>query len=283
MFIELPPGLGTLGEAIDSTVSFGVAIIGTILGALFGGIFGGGDVAALNSALQQLRDAVATAIDDLQRFAWQSLTALGKLLSMIHDLLVNFLDDLWQLLKKLAGTIAKLLKEALPAIVKAIQLARQALADLYQKYIRPILVYLQYIRRYLAILRAFHIKWAGQLDSWLSNLQSRIIGPYLYMLGLINGVANWVNLILTAGLILQRPLFINTMYAYQKDWITMWWTGQVTAAGAAGAPPASSQVTPPSNAQVQADFSAFVSADAGPYAQDAATANQVLQQTLAGA
>lgn len=282
MYIELPPGLATVGDAIGTAVDFGVSIIASILGALFGGIFGGSDVGAINTALQNLRAAVAQAIDEVERFAWASAVALGKLMSMIHDLLVNFLDDLWQLLKKLATTILKLLKEVLPAIVKAIQLARAALANIYQNYIRPILVYLQYIRRYLGILRLFHIKWATQLDNFLVNLQGRIIAPFLWVLGTINGIANWVNLILTANLILQRPLFINTMYAYQNDWITMWWTGQATAAAAGGVPPTPAGTGPPSTAQAEQLLAEYVQTDTGEIATDAAVCNATLQEALAG-
>lgn len=275
MISNLPIG------GIGGGLSFGVSLIADILGALFGGLFGGPSTSQINAALNQLRNSFSRAIDTVTRFAWTIATAFGKLLGMIHDLLVGFLDGLWELVKKLAGILTRVMKEVLPAIAKAIRITRQTLNDLYKNWIRPLLNYIQIVRRYLAILRLFHVKWAGKLDQVLTNIQGRIVGPFLYVLRTLNGIGNWVNVILTAGAILQRPVFINTMYAYQRDWINLWWQGQAQAgnAGASGAPLAGTG--PPSNAQVFADFQAFATADAGPYAVDAQRADTTLQQTLA--
>ena len=277
MFIELPSVPGAIGGA----VSFGVSIVTSLLGALFSGIFGGASVGALQNAVLQLRDQLSEVADTLKRFAWQALVAIGKLLGMIRDLLANFLTLLWNFLKKLAATVWKLLQEALPKIIKALQNIRKFLLDLYAHYIRPILMYLQYIRRFLAILALFHVKFAAQLDAWLVNLQGRILAPFLYVMQTLNGFGNWINLILTAGLLIQRPVFLNSMYAYQRDWITMWWTGQAGAPGPTVAPPTATP-GPPSQAQVTADLNAYTAADAGPYADVAAQAQQSAQAALAG-
>lgn len=277
MFIELPPAVGAIGNA----VSFGISIVTSLLGALFSGIFGGANVGALQNAVTQLRDQLSQVADTLKRFAWQALTALGQLLGMIRDLLANFLTLLWNFLKKLASTVWSLLQEALPKIIQALQKIRSLLLQWYVQYIRPILMYLQWIRRFLVILQLFHVKIAGQLDAWLVQLQGRILAPFLYVMQTLNGLGNWINVILTAGALIQRAVFINTMFAYQADWINMWWTGQAGAPGPVGAPPTPT-AGPPSQGQVTADFSAFVQADAGPYAADGARAQQVFQETMLG-
>lgn len=279
--IELPPIVG-IGGGIGGSISFGLGIIISILSSLFGGLFGGPSASQINAALNQLRTSFSNAIDTVTRFAWTIANALGKLLDTIHGMLIGFLDQLWQLLKKIAANVVRILKEVLPAITKAVRALRATLDSIYAKYIRPVLAWIQLARRYLVILRLFHVKWAGQLDAILGKVQARIIGPFLYVLRTLNGIGNWVNLILTAGAVLQRPVFINTMYAYQRDWISMWWGGQANAPNAGTVLPPSAGFGPPSSAQVQTDFTMFVEADAGPYAADAARASQVLSQTLVG-
>lgn len=277
------PLISGISTAAGGASTFGISIIADILGALFGGLFGGNSTAAINQALFQLRSQFSNAIDTVTRFAWTIANALGKLLEAVHLLLDTFLAALKSLVQKIAAALHKLLTEVLPAVLKAIQNIRKFLNDFYAKYLKPVMQWIQIARKYLAILRLFHIKWAGKLDSILVTIQGKILAPYVYVLRTLNGLGNWVNVILTAGSIIQRPVFINTMYAYQRDWINMWWSGQASGTRGVAGPPTAAPVVPPSSAQVFAEFGEYASTGTGQYADDAANANAVLLQTMAGA
>jgi hypothetical protein len=254
-------------------LTFGADIIGAFLATLFGDIFSSGpSTQQLQTEINTLTSELGQAVDTLKRFAWTIAYGLGSALNSLWQAIEDFISKLWSFLKKLAEDFVTLVKEALPAIMNAIRTIRSFLQMIYQNYIMPILAWLQLARKYLAILRLFHVAWAAKLDGYLENLQARIIGPFLYVLGAINGVANWVNVILTAGAILQRPVFINTMYAYQQDWVNMWWQGQQTAPGPTTTPAA--PPVAPTAAQVNSDLLTYFQTGGGDYAADMTTAQQ---------
>jgi hypothetical protein len=272
-----PADLGPVGliPIVGPILEVGLAIV-SVLGAIFG--FGGGGNSA-DAAIRQLSNQLASVTRSLTKFIWSIGYALGLLLQWIHDLLVGLLQSIWTLLKRLAALVRTIVTDLIPRLLRIIRNMRALLQQVYQKYIRPALAWIQYARQWLAILRIFHVGWATKLDSWLVKLQGRIIAPYLYVLRSINGIGTWVNLVVTVTGLIQRPVFLNTMYAYQADWINMWWVGQSSTG--VGVPPTSAPppVLPPTQAQVTSDFSAWVTADAGTYATVAARA----QALVAGA
>jgi len=281
--MALPAELGPIGAIpVIGPIIIGVIGIVDIFGALFGITFGQSEVSKLAEAVQELQTAVAAAIQQTTALLWTIAYAFGKLLQWVHDAFVGFLTTLWNLLKKLAGWMQELFTNIVPKLLNVIQRLRQFLNQIYLKYIRPVLVWIQYLRKWLAILRIFHIGWATKLDQWLVKLQGRIIGPYLYVLRTINGIGTWVNVIITARGVIQRAVFINTMYAYQADWINMWWTGQtLTGAGTPPAAPVSSEQGPPLS-QVSADFSQWVTTGTGNYADAAARSNAAFDAAMSG-
>ena len=270
MMLLLPSDLGPVGAipVIGPILEVGLAIV-SVLGALFG--FGGGGKSA-GELVNDLAAQVNKVTHSLAQFIWKVGFLLGLLLKWVHDMFVGLLQTILHLLQKLAALVKSIITDLIPKLLKIIRQMRAFLNQVYLKYIRPVLVWIQYARRWLAILRIFHIGWATKLDNWLVRLQGRIIAPYLYVLRTINGVGTWINLVVTVRGIIQRPVFLNTMYAYQSDWVNMWWVGQSATAGApvgVGGPPA---VNPPSQAQVTSDFALWVQSGAGPFADVAAQA-----------
>lgn len=273
--------LGPVIPPVDP-ITFGIDIVVSIIGALFGGLFGGGDVAALQNGLNQLRTATAQITDWLKRFAWTIATALGALLQAIKTLFEDLLDKMKTLLQKIAKALEWVIKHGIPDLLKIIRQLRQWLAMVYQKYIRPVLIYLQYVRRVLFILELLHVKFAAKLDAWLGQIQNVLLTPFFYLARSVNGIATWVNLIVTAGGLIQRGVFINSHYAYQSDWIGMWWNGQMPGGvpGAALVPPAA--YTPETSQDVAAGVGLAVASGAGEYADYGALTLQAFDDANAG-
>lgn len=249
-----------------------------IIGAIFGITFGSSAIDQLEQGVLKLQTALTTAVQQLTGFIWTLAYAFGKLLQWVHDAFVGFLTTMWELLKKLAGWMKDVIGTVLPKLLSLIQRLRQLMNLIYLQYIRPILIWIQRARQWLSILRAFHIGWATKLDTWLGQLQGKVLAPYLYVLRAINGVGSWVNLIVTAAGLIQRAVFINTMYAYQKDWVGMWWNGQTPPAGTPTPPPAPAQFQPTPLPAVTAQLQEYVSVRAG---QTAADVSDSMQTALA--
>jgi hypothetical protein len=266
------PITGILSE-VTAPLDFGVSLIVSIVGALFSGLFGGPDTNALAKAVDDLRNAVAQGFDEATRFAWAIANGMGALLQAFATAWDNFFDALWQDVKAIWKAVWCALATVLPKIIQIIKNVRTFLDTIYQKYLRPILNYLQILRKYLYILRLLHVPFAAKLDRVVGQIQSAIIGPFLWVFRTLNQYANWVNVILAADLTIQRAVFVRTMFKYQSDWVSMWWTGQQQVAAAPGGPPIVPAPVAPTNAQVTADFTTYVGADSGPYAD---TANQTV-------
>lgn len=275
--------IGPIGAIpVIGPIVLGVIGIVDLITSILGISFGSGELKDIVNAINQLQGALSAAVNQITAAWWTLAYAFGKLLQWVHDAFTGFLTTLWQLLKKIAGWITQLAKEVIPKILNLVKRLRQLLDQIYLKYIRPLLVWIQYARQWLALLRLFHIGWANKLDQWLATLQGRIIAPFLYVLRAVNGIGSWVNFILTAQGIIQRGVFINTMYAYQSDWIPMWWTGQT--ASSLVSPPGTGALPPsgPSLSQVSSTFTQWVSTDTGDYATAAARSQAAFDAAMNG-
>lgn len=273
-------GLGLLGgvgaiPVVGEVVLGLVAIIGIIGGILE--LFGGGGTAQVEKQVQALQTAVAQGLQQVAAFAWAVATAFGALLQWIHDAFITLVQTIWDLLKKLAALVKNLMVKIIPEILGIIRKMRDFLNQVYVKYIRVILIWLQYLRQWLVLLKIFHIGWATKLDQWLGRLQGFIVTPFFYILRSINGIGTWINLIITAGGLIQRAVFINSMYAYQSDWIPMWWTGQTNNFVGAPLPATPPAFVAPTQAQVTADVQLYVSTQSGPLASYVQLALQAAQ------
>ncbi|MFZ1009330.1 MAG: hypothetical protein WAN65_20985 [Candidatus Sulfotelmatobacter sp.] len=253
----------------------------------------------VNGALGDLWDAVVGAVDAVIAEAvgaiQNALTALGNalkaayaILSRLAGFILNMLKSLWQdvvkgivaVLQDIKQLLDDLYKDVLAPIVNGIGNIRQALLDVYQRFIRPMLIVLQDLRKLLAILSLFHVSFAQKLDAKLTQLEAKITQPLFYLLSFVNGVANWINLIITAGYLLQKSVFLNSLQAYIGESLHL----QINAMNP---PPDPARVaatlaanTPPTAAQSAADFSQFISSDTGPVAAAIAVQIPLFDQYL---
>lgn len=275
---RLNPALALPGGALGGPVTFGISIVTSIVSALFGGLFGGGDTAKVAASLESLRTAVSQTVDKLYRFSWTIAYALGKLLSALHTIWTTFLDALWSLVKNIVQAVWKLMSEVLPKIVQTIRQLRTLLDEIYRKYIRPVMNWIQIARRYLAILKAFHVPFADKLDAFLVKIQGKIIGPYLYVLRQLNGVGNWVNLIVTTQATIQRPVFLRTAWANKGALTNLWYDSQMDPAARPGFPSG----IPLSPIQTQQQATAMVQLYASPGGAESAPEFQAAIAQLRG-
>ena len=225
-------------------------------------------VGAVDVVLAQAIGAIQNVLTDLGN----ALKAAYAILSRLAGYILNFLKAMYQaivkamvfVLQEIRLLLQDLYKNLLLPMLNGLLQLRKYLLDVYQRFIRPMLIVLQDIRKVLTILSAFHIAFAQKIDAKLTQLEAKITQPLFYLLSFVNGVANWINLIVTAGYLLQKPLFMNSLQAYVGDSINLQLNAMTTPpSGAAIAAAAAAGSTPPA-AQSVADFNAFVMTDSGP-------------------
>lgn len=167
----------------------------------------GGAISAIQNAVTGLGNALKAAWNILTRMAGLMLNFLGHLFYTVIHGLVLAIQDITSWLKDLYDNVLK-------PMVHLLQQIRQKLLDIYQRFLRPMLVVIEDIRRVLNVLAAFHVPFAAKLDAKLADLERRITAPFFTLLSLVNQVANWMNLIVTARYLFQRPIFLASLKAY---------------------------------------------------------------------
>jgi len=261
------PGSGTLGP-INVTVEGpnGADVTKAVDGAL--GDLWDATVGAVDAAVADAVNAiqqVLTEIGNALKAAWNILSHLaGMILAFLQQLLSDVISGILRVLQEIKNLAQDLYKKVLLPIAQGVINLRDALIDVYQRFIRPMLIVLQDLRKVLSILAAFHVGFAQKLDAKLADLEARITRPFLYVLSFVNGVANWINLIITAGYLLQKSVFLNSLAAYVGEALNLQLNAmnQPPSAAAVGAANAANQTVPA--AQASADLANFVGHDAGP-------------------
>lgn len=235
------------------------------------------EVAAVVSEIQK----AVTALGQALQAAYQILSRLG---GFILNLLKTIWDDVVKGLVKALEDIRQLLKDLYNDVIKpalaALQQIRQRLLDIYTRVIRPLILIIQRLRQFLAILKLFHIGFATKLDNALADIQRRITQPLFFLLSYVNTVANWLNLILTATYLIQKPLWMLSLKAYQGSTINLLtnaMTKPVSDADLAAAQAANAPVTA---AQSSADVTQYLQTNTGAIADEGAQQTTFFQQIL---
>jgi hypothetical protein len=262
-----PALISTLAPiALGNPIVFGIISVVSIVGSLFGSLFGGPDVSKLAQAVNDLRNALASATDQLYRFSWSVAFGLGKFLGAFHDIWDTFIDGVWSILKNIVKAVWHVMTEALPKVAEAVAKTRKLIDQIYEKYARPVLNYIQQVRKYLAILRALHVPFAGKLDQILAGIEGKIAAPFLYVLRQVNGIGNWVNVIITARATLQRALMINSLFENAGALVNIFWSKQTAKAPSSAGAGAGAAAPPQGQAQAIAELQLYAQTGSGPLA-----------------
>ncbi len=232
------PGIGGI-------VAGGLGVIATIAGGLFG-LFGGAVASNIKAALEGLRQAIIDGLGVLRDFGIATVKALGKVWTAAHDAWERVIKPIggtiWKLLKRVRDLWGKFLVPLLTWLAKV----RRWILDLYVRYLRPLILILQRIRQITAILKALHVPGAARIDALLGRIQTKLLTPLYYLLRLSSLFGPWLNLLLRADLILQLPIWLRTLVAYQGFSTNLWYNSQTRPLTAAElADSAADAVSPP--------------------------------------
>jgi hypothetical protein len=156
-------------------------------------------------------------------------SSLIKALVNIFTALQKFLLHIWQNYVKraiqwLASHVQKIrawLKRTIGPIIARLEKIKKWYDQHILKQQLRMLQFLQSVRRFLGILRIFHVKWAAKLDSSLADLQNRIEQSISIVRGNLNGIINWLNAITNpiwlAGLLHKGGFVIRSLDALLRS------------------------------------------------------------------
>lgn len=161
-----------------------------------------------------------------------AISQLAQFIAKFFTLIVNalralgaFLLHLWQnYVKKAIAWLARetrrllaWLKRTIKPIIDRLEKIKKWYDEHILKQQLRMLQLIQQIRRFLGILRLFHVKWATQLDNALGDVQNRIEQAISIVRGHLNGIINWLNAlsnpIWIAGLLHKGGFFIRSLDA----------------------------------------------------------------------
>lgn len=174
--MDLVSLLGFIGDAVDSQVS---ALAGWVL-ASFNTFWGN-----LTSIGGVLTDFISWAIKAVTAIA----SFLHDLWTWLHDHILSKIID-W--IKRHFAWLIRWVK----ALKCYIQFEQQVLYQIWNTYIKPIMDFIQRLRRALLIFRLLGFRWAQQLDNYLVGVENKINRAFLATWINLNTLSNWVNWIL---------------------------------------------------------------------------------------
>lgn len=152
------------------------------------------------------------------RYLVQALILLFRRLKkfLLHTL-PHFLKKEFDWTLKHLRSLRTWLKRTIGPLIKRLQTIKKWYDEHILKQQLRLLRQIQTIRRFLGILRIFHVKWATQLDSALGDVQNRIEQSIALVRGHINGIINWLNAlsdpIWIAGLLHKGGFFVRSLDA----------------------------------------------------------------------
>jgi hypothetical protein len=255
---------GIVNGALDTVWSAVVgAIDATILVA----------IAAIQDAITALGNAIKAAFATLAKWG-------GKILKFLDKQFHRLMKDILQVLQDIRNWAKKEAKEIIPQLTKAVIAIRKRLLEFYQNYLRKLLIWMQNVRRVLNILAIFHVPFAQKLDAKLADLERRITAPFLLLLRYSNAVANWMNLIVTANYLFQKPMWLWSLNAYRGESINLLTNAMNTPASAAVKAKASTAFTLGDASQSKADLTQYLQTGTGTMAAPIASAQQTFDEFL---
>jgi hypothetical protein len=157
---------------------------------------------------------VLSLITGIATSIYNLIAKLVAALKAAFGALHKFLLHIWQCYVKKAITglftqVKKLrewLKRTIPGILKRLETIKKWYDTHILKQQLRMLQQIQMVRRFLGILRIFHVKWAAKLDATLADLQNRIETSISIVRGTLNQIVNTLALMLDPTLVLKRNL-----------------------------------------------------------------------------
>jgi len=218
------PGGGILGP-----IGNVVAAIGSLIGS-----FIGITAARLLEFLKLLKDYVLQLSKELLIGVFRTARAIARVLRTLATFAVNGVKTFAQWAYREIVKLHDFLAEKFGPVLRWLRELKQHIQDIYNRFVRPIIDVIQFIRQLNQILELFHITLLKKLDATLAQIEQRIEEPFLWVTQKITWLENWIDRIVTLDGLFQRVTLIASMARYVAPWSHGFWNSQVDRTRKAG-------------------------------------------------
>jgi len=199
--------------------------------------------------LNWLKDHLLELTRQIYQGLWKLARGVGRLVRafarVLRDGVRKFVTTAWERFQKLEAW----LKEKFAPVLKWLHELKQHVQDIYDKYVKPVVDTIEFIRQLNSFLKVFHIDLLSKLDSVLQQVEQRIEQPFDWVTKKISWLENWIDRIVTIDGLYRRAVLLSSMSRYAPSWISGFWNGQIdrdSIARKAGAIPIGPTPEPPS-------------------------------------
>jgi len=140
---------------------------------------------------------------------WRALQALAHL---------NF-SAIWQALKRAYRRVLRTVEWLRRRIVKPLDDYRRQILDLYNRFWKPVIRFLDSLRVFTRMLAMFNRRLAARLDARLWALEDKILWPITTALRRVNALASYMQAYITALGMLDRTLLLESL---RRDASLVW-------------------------------------------------------------
>lgn len=190
------------------------------------------------------------------------LASVGRALARVAKGIANFrFSHLWAQIQDWKNRFDKWVAWYRKHILDPLDQMHRNLTHLYDQFFRPLINFIDDIRRFTQIVALFNRKLAAQIDRALFSLEARIMAPLLSVLRRVNQVASIQSAFLTRLGLFDRAVLLTSI---QRDW-KLAWRALLNGGQALG-----TRTVPPVGLATQnlvADWRQFVDGGTGPMAE----------------
>jgi hypothetical protein len=218
------PGGGILGP-IGNVVSAIGSLIGSFIGIT---------AARLLEFLKLLKDYVLKLSHELLIGVFRTARAIARLLRTVATLAAHGVKAFATWAYREIVKLHDFLAAKFGPVLKWLKELKQHIRDIYDRFVRPIIDVIQFIRQLNALLELFHISLLKKLDATLAQIEQRIEAPFLWVTQKITWLENWIDRIVTLDGIFQRVTLLKSMAKYVAPWSHGFWNSQIDPTRTAG-------------------------------------------------
>lgn len=203
------PGGGVLGP------------IGAIVGAIGSLIssFVGITAAKLLQFLSLLKDYVLKLAQQTLIGMFRTARAIARVLRTLTHLAVNGVRAFATWAYREIVRLHDFLKDKFGPVLKWLRELKQHIRDIYDKWVRPVVDTIQFIRQLNAILELFHISLLKKLDATLATIEKRIEDPFVKLNQWITWAENQFDRIIGLDGVFQKVTLVKSMSRYVPSWL----------------------------------------------------------------
>jgi hypothetical protein len=187
--------------------------VGLIAGWIWDGLTAAAaaTVAALSATVSFLWGFAMATYDGLIVVGKELLAGLGKAWDFFQLTYDDVLKPAWDKFYSMFDRVRTWLNDTFGPVIQFLQTVRTQILAFYKTWIKPVLDTIDAARSVLKVLEALHVAWAQKLDNALGDLEARINAPFLFVIGKLNELLNFVNRVMTADGLIQRIAHLRTL------------------------------------------------------------------------